>query len=498
MSPRRAIVAISAVTALGLLASCGGSPTDRKTAPTPNVSVSPLPSTPVPTQPGPHHYTPGASGIGDPLFPTSGNGGYDVGHYAVTIGWDPATSTLTGDDVVTATATQDLSRFDLDLRGLTVTSVTVNGAPAAFTRGDDKLVITPAHGVDIGTPMITHVVYGGVPTKYSDPTLGDEGLLTYGDHEAVAQGEPQVAATWYPVNDHPRDKATYDITVTAPTAFSALSNGVLVSKTVSGGDTTWHWAENKPMASYLAMVAIGKYRVTMSTHDGLPVVNAVDASLPTSIDPQIAQTPEIIDFLATQFGPYPFDAEGGIVQADREIPFALENQSRPVYSSEFFGSGDDRQVIAHELAHQWYGDSVSVANWSDVWLNEGFATYAEWLWIQHLGGATPKQTFDRTFQASKTGKSVYLEAPAIRTPANLFDQAVYQRGAETLEALRITVGDTAFFQIIREWAAQRQYGNGSTAQFIALADQVSGKSLDSFFHAWLYENALPPYPTLMS
>jgi aminopeptidase N len=497
MFPRRVVAAVAALTAAGLLASCGTSSGDRNAASTPRVSVSALSPTPVPTATGSHVYTPGAAGAGDPLFPTSGNGGYDVTHYAVTIGWDPTTSTLTGDDVVTATATQDLSRFDLDLRGLTVTSVTVNGARATFTRGDDKLVVTPAHGVDIGTSLVTHVVYGGVPKKYSDPTLGDEGLLTYGDHEAVAQGEPQVAATWYPVNDHPRDKATYDITVTAPSAMSALSNGVLVSKAPAGANTTWHWAEDKPMASYLAFVAIGKYRVTMSTHNGLPVVNAVDATLPTSIDAQINQTPQVIDFLATQFGPYPFDAEGGVVQSDKEIPFALENQSRPVYSSTFFPAGSTNlQVIAHELAHQWYGDSVSVANWSDVWLNEGFATYAEWLWIEHTTGTTPKQTFDRLLPALRTGK--YAEAPAVRTTSNLFDQAVYQRGAATLEALRITVGDTAFFQIIRGWAAQRQYGNGSTAQFIAFADQISGKSLDSFLQAWLYENPVPAYPTLMS
>ena len=463
-----------------------------------SVSTLPTGSSAVPNS-GPHDYQPGAATIGDPLFPTSGNGGYDVSHYAVTIGWNPTTSTLTGDDVVMATATQDLSRFDLDLRGLTVSSVTVNGVAATFSRAADKLVVTPAHGIDVGTQIVTHVVYGGVPKKYSDPTLGDEGLLTYGNHEAVAQGEPQVAAAWYPVNDHPRDKAAYDITVTAPSAMSALSNGILVSKQAAGPNTTWHWAEDKPMASYLAFVAIGRYRVAMSTHNGLPVVTAVESTLPASIDAQMEQTPQIIDFLATQFGPYPFDAEGGVVQSDREIPFALENQTRPVYSSVFFPNGaNDLQVMAHELAHQWYGDSVSVANWSDIWLNEGFATYAEWLWIQHTTGVTPKQTFDRMVYSSVGGAKFIREAPAVRTQANLFDQAVYAKGAATLEALRITVGDTAFFQIIRGWAVQRQYGNGSTAEFIAYADQVSGKSLDAFFHSWLYESATPPYPKAMS
>jgi aminopeptidase N len=275
-----------------------------------------------------------------------------------------------------------------------------------------------------------------------------------------------------------------------PSSLSALSNGVLVSKSSAGGETTWHWAEHSPMASYLAMVVIGKYRVVSGTHDGLPVVTAVDASLPSTVDGQVARTPEIVDFLASQFGPYPFDAIGGIVQTDSRVNFALENQSRPVYSSRFFAAaGDDTSVIAHELAHQWYGDSVSVANWSDVWLNEGFATYAEWLWAQHEGGASPKQTFDKVYQSGLPS-----DPPAVRTVSNLFGESVYTRGAATLEALRIAVGDTDFYRIIRTWAAQRKYGNGSTAQFIALAEQLSGKSLSTLFTDWLYTPGKPPYP----
>jgi aminopeptidase N len=263
---------------------------------------------------------------------------------------------------------------------------------------------------------------------------------------------------------------------------------------VPGADTTWHWAERQPMASYLAMVAIGDYRVRTSTHNGLPVVTAVDASLPTFIDAVVARTPEIIDFLATQFGPYPFDAEGGIVQSDPAVRSALENQSRPVYSAGFFQAGAsavaNTSVLAHELAHQWFGDSVTVADWSDLWLNEGFATYAQWLWLQHSGGMSPKATFDALYR----GRSFPVGAPAVRTPATEFDDAVYDRGAATLEALRISVGDAMFFRIIQAWAAQRKYGNGSTAQFIGLAESMSGKALGPMFTAWLYTPGRPPYP----
>ena len=478
-----------------LLAGCtSATPAAAPTTHAPTVSAS----SPTASSDGASGFTPGAATSDDRLFPELGNGGYDVNHYAITISYAPGTHAISGSDVVTATATQGLSRFDLDLRSLTVSSVTVDGHAAAYARSGDKLVVTPAAGIRRGTSFITVVTYAGVPKIYSDPTLGTEGFQTYGTQEAIAQGEPQGAATWFAVNDYPGDKATYDITVTAPSADAALSNGVLVSqKASSGGTTTWHWAESKPMASYLAFVAIGNYRVHTSTHNGLPVVTAVDAALPTSVDAVIARTPEIVDFLATQFGPYPFDAEGGIVQTDPTINFALENQTRPVYSSLFFrgpASADESGVVAHELAHQWYGDSVSLEQWSDIWLNEGFATYAEWLWTQHEGGASPLQTFTDWYQRGK----LTTEAPGVRTRSNVFDNAPYDRGAATLEALRISVGDSAFFRIIKAWAAQREYGNGTTDQFIALAEQISGKQLGPLFTAWLDTPGRPAFPQPLS
>ncbi len=465
-------------------------------------SVVPVPSVPtsapLPRSSGSHHYLPGGASIGDSLFPHEGDTGYDATHYAITLGYDPAATRLTGDTVVTATATQDLGRFDLDLVGLQVRSVAVDNVPvAAFARVGNKLVITPRQGINKGVSYTTRVVYGGVPVDHDDPQLGEEGLVPSGPG-AIAQGEPEGASSWFPVNDHPLDKATYDITITAPSDLSALSNGILVTKTAAGATTTWRWSEDKPMASYLAMVVIGKYRVVNTTHNGMPVVVAVDSSLPTTVDAQVAHTPEIVDFLTTQFGPYPFDAEGAIVHNEPKFRFALENQTRPVYSYVFFRDGGDQTgVVAHELAHQWYGDSVSVADWSDVWLNEGFATYAEWLWAQHQGGKTPKQSFDDLYYG-RGEPPMDLAATAKPTVATLFGDEVYKRGAATLEALRITVGDAAFFKIIRAWAADRKYRNGSTAQFIALADRESGKSLDAFFKPWLFVNGKPPYPKPLS
>jgi aminopeptidase N len=436
--------------------------------------------------------SPGAVTSGDSIFPELGNGGYDVGHYSIAISYVPSSHRLTGTDTLTARATQALSRFDLDLHRLTVTSVTVDGMRASFVRAADKLTITPGRPLPRGADFTTAIVYGGVPVPYSDPDLGFEGFVPESDG-ALAQGEPQVAAGWFPVNDRPTDKATYDIRLTAPSSLAAISNGVLAGRQTAGGSTTWHWVESAPMASYLTLVAIGRYRVTMSTHGGRPVVLAVASALPKSVDAQLAETPQILDFLVSQFGPYPFDAVGGVVHDDSRIGFALENQTRPAYAPGFFAVPQDPTgTIAHELTHQWFGDSVTVGDWSDVWLNEGFATYAEWLWSEHQGHSTPKHMFDTMYNGPSG--TLPTEPPAQPTEQSLFGPSAYRRGAATLEALRISVGDAAFWRIVRGWARDHAGGNVTTAQFIAYADQVSGKKLDGFFQAWLYENGKPPYP----
>jgi aminopeptidase N len=433
---------------------------------------------------------PGSSRSTDSLLPDLGNGGYDVGRYAIAIAYDPATRVLTGTDTITATATQALSTFDLDLHGLTVASVTVDGKSSMFTVAHDKLTITPARPIGLRTVFTTKIRYGGVPRPYNDNTFGVQGFIPQPDG-ALAQGQPRVAASWFPVNDRLTDKASYDITITAPTGLAAVSNGVLASKRVNGAFTTWRWVERAPMASYLAIVAIGKYRLTMTTHNGLPVVLAVADALPRTVDVELANTPTILDFLATQFGPYPFSSVGGVVYTQTDLD-ALENQTRPSYPGGDFDSPEDaNDLMAHELAHQWFGDNVTVSDWSDIWLNEGFATYAEWLWSQHIGGRTPRQSFDKLYSEPD---GFPLDPPAKPTLNSLFDDTVYTRGAATLEALRIVVGDTTFWRIIRGWAQLHPGGDATTAEFIAYADHVSGHSLDAFLRSWLYAPGKPPYP----
>jgi aminopeptidase N len=476
--------AFAAATAVAvLLAGCTGDPD-------PGPSTTPT-STPSQTA-GP--FGPGADGLGDRYYPKAGNGGYDVVNYDLDVTYDPATKALTGSATITATATANLTTFNLDFTGLKTESVTVDGAPGTFQHADSELVITPASGLSIGTSFTAVVAYGGVPAGFSDPQLGETGFLATADG-AIAIGEPEVASTWFPVNDHPRDKATYTIKITAPTALSALSNGVLQGKQASSrpGFTTWNWRTSAPMAPYLATMVVGNYRVQESTHDGMPVVLAVHTSLSTAVDAELAKTPAVVDFLESKFGPYPFDALGGIVINEPRVGFALENQTRPIYSSGFFSPGRDASwVIVHELAHQWFGDSVSVNEWNEIWLNEGFATYSEWLWQEQRGASTAQRIFDQYY--SNASSSLWSSPPGAPGKERLFGQSVYVRGGLTLHALRVTVGDDAFFKILKDWAAQKKNANATTPEFIALAERLSGKELDQLFNDWLYGTSRPPRP----
>jgi aminopeptidase N len=436
-------------------------------------------------------FRPGADGAGDPYFPKYGNGGYDVGGYDLSLRYDPSAGRLEGTATITATATQDLSRFNLDLAGLTVAGVAVDGTAAASAAEGTELVITPADGIPDGQAFTVVVDYAGTPAPTENDTLGTSGWLRDGSRGAVALGQPESASTWFPVNDHPSDKATFRLAMTVPDGVEVIANGVPGPKETANGRTTWRWTESSPMASYLATVVIGQYRITESTHAGRPMVIAIPESMPADgpAAKSLARTGEITDFLETRFGPYPFGANGGVVVDEAQIRYALETQSRPVYGNTFFLTGENTGVVAHELAHQWFGDSVALARWQDIWLNEGFATYAEWLWSEHSGGQTAQQIFDRRY----TGFN-WSEAPGDPTPQRLFGNAVYQRGGMTVHALRKTLGDDAFFTLVKTWTAEHRDGNVTTDQFIKAASAAAGRDLTDFFHAWLTAKTQPPKP----
>ena len=316
--------------------------------------------------------TPGAPGIGDPYFPTDGNGGYDVRHYAVDVRYTIATGELAGTTTVTAHADHDLSRFNLDLV-LETTAVRVNGLPAAtVAAGSHELVVTPAAPIPAGTVFTVSVDYHGAPRKVSH-----RGTMPWisSETEAMATNEPQIAPWWFPANDHPRDRATFDIAVSVPTGNQAISNGTHVSTTSVAGWDTWRWHVAEPMAPYLAFFAAGQFQYESGVSHGLPFFNAVSKGL----DPDnrlkamrlMRRSPGIVRWLETQLGDYPFSSTGGVTTS-LFAGFALENQSRPTYP--FLGNGRyGRTTVVHELAHQWVGDHVVVDRWRDIWLNEGFA-----------------------------------------------------------------------------------------------------------------------------
>jgi aminopeptidase N len=430
-------------------------------------------------------FQPGSSGLGDPFFPNAGNGGYDVSHYSLTLGYEPASNQLAGSAVITATATQDLSRFDLDLRGFSISRLLVNGQAATFTReGEQELVITPSAGLSSGSEFTVTIDYAGTPPVITDPDGSIEGWVPT-DDGAFVVGEPQGSPGWYPANDNPRDKARYDFSVTVPEGLTVMANGVLVSHVTTAGKTTWVWRETDPMAPYLATATLGVFDLTISQVGDIPSYVAVDPTL--SKGNVLRKLPSIVKFYESIYGPYPFNAVGSIVDDAKIVGYSLETQTKPVYDRM-----PGEATVAHELSHMWYGDSVTLTQWPDIWLHEGFATWSEWIWSEYSGNKTAQKYFDNLYNTPAQDTAFWTPPPADPgTPAFMFNGTIYYRGGMTLQALRQKVGDFAFFEIMRGWATQNRYGNVTTPQFISLAEQISGMDLDHFFDVWLYQAEKP-------
>jgi aminopeptidase N len=432
----------------------------------------------------------GAPGLGDPYFPRLGNGGYEVTHYVLDFKYNRRTNRLAGVTTISARALTALERFNLDLKGMRVASVTVDGRPATFSRAGKELRITPPAVLSAGRAFTVVVRYSGIPRTVLGSQLlfgSAYGFLHTRDGQFIAT-EPDAASTWFPCNDHPSDKATYLFRITVPKGTRAVANGELTDVVHSGRRTTYVWREASPMATYLATVDTGKWRIRRGhTKGGVPVYVALDPTLSRRARRAARfferTTARAVDFESRYFGPYPFASTGAIVDDARfhgeRLGFSLETQSRPIYTGLI-----DSDTIAHELAHQWFGDSVSVSRWSDIWLNEGFASFAEYLWRAHRGIQSAHRSFrqDYSIAAGSPFWDVVITDPK---RATMFDIAVYLRGAMTLQALREKIGDRPFFTLLRTWTATHRYGNATTEQFTALAEQISGQDLDPFFDTWI-------------
>jgi aminopeptidase N len=432
-------------------------------------------------------FVKGSPGLGDPYFPRAGNGGYDVESYYLRLRYRPGTNRLRAVATIRATAIENLSRFDLDFRHLRIQRLRVNGERARFVRRGQELVITPRHGLRNGKEFKVRVRYRGHPRPVIDPDGAKDGWIPTDDGAFVAS-EPQGAPSWFPCNDYPTDKARYRIRVTVPKGKVAVSNGALVRQVVHKRHRTFVWDENSPMATYLATVTTGRFDVTRSRVNGIPAYVAVDPRERSGVAGPLSKMPAILRLFRRRFGDYPFGTTGAAVDHAPTVGYALETQTRPIYDA-----APSDATVAHELAHQWFGDSVSLRRWHQIWLNEGFATWSEWLWQERAGGASVSKRFDDLYSDHGPEDGKFWNPPPGRPggPEHLFDGTIYLRGGMTLEALRQEVGTGTFFDILRDWTRDHAYGNAGTRQFIDLAEAESGQDLEHFFQVWLYDRGKP-------
>ncbi len=449
---------------------------------------------PTPTFDAPPNPNPGPDGIGDPYFEDLGNGGYDVQHYNIALDVDMDANEISGSTTIDAIATQQLTSLNLELLGLVIEEISVNGEPALFERNGNELTIYLPQPFSQDASMQIVIGYYGTPGEGADNSSlpeYSEGWIYYGNGVVVA-GEPTGASTWYPVNEHPLDKATYSFAITVDQPYEAAANGVLDGVEVSSSESTFRWVMDDPIAPYLVTLAIGEFHIEEDVGpSGVRIRNYFGVGVTEEVRDDFALQGNMIAFFEEVFGPYPFDVYGVVVH-DRDLGFALETATLVVFGDGF----TDEYVVAHELSHMWFGDSVGLTVWKDIWLNEGFATYASMLWNEHAYGQDALDDEVRSNYEQLALYGEFLSGEPIGDPGadNLFGYDIYYRGALTLHALRLKVGDEAFFDILRTYSQRFAHSNATTADFITIAEEVSGQQLDEFFDAWLYQVDLPDIP----
>lgn len=451
------------------------------------VTLIALVAVPLPTSAQLVAPAPGASGIGDPYWPLDGNGGIDVTSYRIDNSYDLRKQTLRGRTRIALTATADLTSFNLDFL-LPVSAVRVDGAQVAFDQAHHELKVTPAAALAAGSAHTVEVKYRGRPgtKRYS----GERNWLA-NRHEVVTMNEPHMAPWWFPANDHPSDKATFDVSTTVAQGREVIGNGHLVSRKKSARGVTWRWRAKEPMATYLAFFAAGDFVIDRGKVDGLPWLNAVSRRLP-DFERQAARrllgrTPGIVRALERDLGDYPFSTTGGLTTS-LPVYFALENQTRPTYPSV---GAQATSLVVHEIAHQWFGDDVAVARWRDIWLNEGAATFMEWRYAEQQGGRSAAETLQQRYGLRGANDPFWQRIVADPGADHIFDEPIYERGGMTMQALRNRIGEEDFWSLIRTWLDTKAGGNGTSEEFEALAAQVSGQDLTGFFTAWLRTGAKP-------
>ena len=430
----------------------------------------------------------------DDYLPQNGNRGYRVSRYELELDYKVGGNRLAGRAAITAVTIMERPRFSLDLaQALAVSEVLVNGSSSVeYTHQHGKLTVTPKQQIPAGGILQFVVQYAGTPKPVRGP-WGEVGWaeLTEG---ALVASQPNGAGSWFPCDDHPSAKASYRISITTDTPYYTLANGTLIGKQTKAGRTTWTYEQAEPMASYLATVQIGRYRRhrMSAAYARVPMYAVIPAQLRTAFEHDFGRQPEMMQVFSELFGPYPFRSYAVVVTED-ELEIPIEAQGISIFGANHCdGRGGAQRLAAHELAHQWFGNSLTLRRWRDIWLHEGFACYAEWLWSQAAGAPST----DRLARAAwhtlhRRPQNIAAGDPG---PGSMFDDRVYKRGALALHALRLEVGDTAFFLLLREWTARHRHASVTTEEFIDLAGHYSTTPLHALWQEWLYDEPLPQLP----
>ncbi|GEL94412.1 M1 family metallopeptidase [Cellulomonas composti] len=427
----------------------------------------------------------------DPYLAGRVDGGLSVSRYELELDYRVATNRLEGRARIHATTRRGLDRFSLDLDRLRVSEVLVDGRrPARWSHRAGRLSVRPARPLPVGTSLVVEVAYSGSPAPSRGP-WGEVGWEELADGVIVA-GQPDGAPSWFPCVDTPADKASFRIVVTADAGYEVVCNGTLFSRTVRASRVRWVYDQPEPTAPYLATVQIGRYRRTLLSLAPVRQQVVAPARLAARVAHDLERQPRMLELFAGLFGPYPFP-EYTVVVTDDALEIPLEAHGISVFGENHVdGERGSERLVAHELAHQWFGNSLTATTWRDIWLHEGFACYAEWLWAQESGERSADECArDAWRRLAALPQDLVVAEPG---PDLMFDDRLYKRGALTLHALRLTVGDDAFFDLLRIWTARHRHGGVSTAQFEELASVVARVPLGPLLDDWLAHPALPALP----
>ncbi|MGW5609813.1 M1 family metallopeptidase [Streptomyces sp. NPDC003753] len=431
----------------------------------------------------------------DPYFPDNGDPRYRVHRYELTLDYRPGPNRLAGAARLNAIAGRaPLTEFQLNLADFRVGRVKVDGRAAHYTHRAGRLRVRPSKPVRAGAAFTVEVHWSGNPKPVNTP-WGGVGWEELQDGALVAS-QPVGAPSWYPCNDRPADKASYQISVTTPSAYSVVTGGRLLTRTTKASTTTWVYDQPAPTSSYLVGMSIGRYQTVLlgdPGEDGVPQHAHIPAHLLPRFSRDFARQPAMMTLFQELFGPYPF-GEYAVVVTEEELDVPVEAQGLSLFGANHVdGARGSERLVAHELAHQWFGNSVTVADWRHIWLNEGFAKYAEWLWSERSGGPTAAQLAATAHRKlSSLPQDLRLADPGRK---RMFDDRLYERGGLVLHAVRCVLGDEAFFRMLRGWAGVHRGGTVTTGAFTAHAARFASRPLDDLFRAWVQEAALPPLPT---